>query len=636
MPAASRPRRSAFLTLTLAALLVLSSPLLLFLPSFPSVAVATAAERGDGHDGGHDAAVAEAIAERNEILVKFRRDVASAMRQQAAGAAGQAVVESYGALGIDLVRIPEGKSAGRAAQEYVRSGLAEYAEPNLVRAVSAPAPLVPSDPSFGRQWALHSSGGSYDIDAPEAWGISANCSSVVVAVIDTGIDYMHEDLKDSYAQGGYDFVNGDGDPMDDDGHGTHVAGIIAAQGDNGIGIAGVCWDARLVSLKAFDSNGFGYTSDIIKAIDYVVKLKRDHGVDVRVVNMSFGGRNYSQAEHDAVGALRDAGILAVVAAGNEGTDNDASPFYPSGYDLDNIVSVAAADSSGRLAGFSNYGAASVDIVAPGAGVLSTYPGNSYISMSGTSMAAPHVTGAAALLAAMHPEMGYLDIKARLLLPAASAGSGQGDSGDSAARLLDLHGALQKPQAALAVRSVDLATGGAIDGMWVVVAQAEGQTRAAFTPAQFALDAGASYTVTAHDYLGTVFDRWEDGSTGRTRSVSLSSLLSANATITAYYYRAGGSAAGFAPLTSSSDEGSPALTVRTALADDTPLRMWVTIEPSAGAPGSYVVTTHNYGRYVFDRWADDDGEKAAGPAWGPRRVVIVAEDAVLTAHYRVAG
>lgn len=634
MPAVCLPGRFAFMML--ATILVMSSLLLPFLPPFPSVA--NAAER----DGDHDAAVAEAMAERNEILVKFRRDVASAMRQQAAGAAGHAVVvESYWALGIDLLRIPEGESARQAAREYVRSGLAEYAEPNLVRAVSAPAPLTPSDPSFGRQWALHNNGSnSYDINAPEAWGISANCSSVVVAVIDTGIDYTHEDLKDSYAQGGYDFVNGDGDPMDDDGHGTHVAGIIAAQGDNGVGIAGVCWDARLVSLKAFDSSGFGYTSDIIKAIDYVVKLKRDHGVDVRVVNMSFGGRNYSQAEHDAIGALRDAGILTVVAAGNEGTDNDTSPFYPSGYDLDNIISVAAADPSGRLAGFSNYGVASVDIAAPGSGVLSTYPGSSYLSMSGTSMAAPHVTGAAALLAAMHPDMEYLDIKARLLLPDASAGNGQIGSGGSAARLLDLHAALKWSPASLTVRSVDLATGSAIDGMWVVVAaQAEGRARTAFTPAQFALDAGVSHTVTAHDYLGTVFDRWEDGSTDRTRSVSLTSSLSANATITAYYHRTDGSAEGFAPLTSSSDDGTPALTVNTSLADGTPLRMWTTIEPSIGAPGSYVVTVHNYGRYVFDRWADDDNngdDTLAGASPGPRRIVTITEDAALTAYYRLVG
>lgn len=156
-------------------------------------------------------------------------------------------------------------------------------------------------------------------------------------MIDTGVDYMHQDLRDSYAQGGYDFVNHDDDPVDDNGHGTHVAGIIAARGNNGIGIAGVCWSARLVALKAFDSPGFGYTSDIVDAINRVVRLKRDMGVDVRVVNMSFGGKDFNQAEFDAIKALRDAGIFVVVAAGNEGKNIDASHFYPASYDLDNIV-----------------------------------------------------------------------------------------------------------------------------------------------------------------------------------------------------------------------------------------------------------------------------------------------------------
>ncbi len=253
-----------------------------------------------------------------------------------------------------------------------------------------------------------------DIDLPEAWWTQTGSKSITVAIIDTGGDYLHPDLAantwrnqgevfgnriDDDRNGfvddihGYDFVNRDGDPMDDQGHGTHVAGTIGAVGNNNMGIVGVNQNVSLMHLKFLSSQGTGSTIDAIRSVDYATRM------GANVINASFGGGGYSQAMFDAISRANDAGILFVAAAGNESNNNDFRPSFPANYDLPNVISVAATDHRDRLASFSNFGQNSVDLGAPGVSILSTLPRNRYGSLNGTSMAAPHVAGAAALLLA---------------------------------------------------------------------------------------------------------------------------------------------------------------------------------------------------------------------------------------------
>jgi len=283
------------------------------------------------------------------------------------------------------------------------------------------------DPSFGSLWGLHNTGQSggladADIDAPAAWDVTTGSRSVVIAVIDTGVDYTHRDLAanawrnpgeiagdriDNDGNGfvddvyGWDFANRDADPMDDNGHGTHVAGTIGAVGGNGVGVVGVNWQVSIMALKFLSASGSGSTSGAIGAINYATRMKRDFGVNVVATNNSWGGGGFSAALRDAIAAGGREDILFVAAAGNEGTNNDATPHYPSNYADAAVISVAASDRVNRLASFSNVGATSVDLAAPGVSITSTLPGNRYGSYSGTSMAAPHVAGVVGLLAHTH-------------------------------------------------------------------------------------------------------------------------------------------------------------------------------------------------------------------------------------------
>jgi len=251
----------------------------------------------------------------------------------------------------------------------------------------------PNDPKFAKLW------GMSKIKAPQAWETNVGSPGVVVAVLDTGVDYRHEDLAanmwrnpgeiagnniDDDNNGfiddvyGYDFAadrfgNQDSDPMDIDSHGTHVAGTIGAVGNNGKGVCGVSWQVRVMALKAFWPDLHIFDSDCIEAIEYAVKMKREYGVNLVAINASFGGGGEDQLQKDAIAEAGNQGIAFVCAAGNEGGDNDAAPFYPAGYDLPSIVAVAATDEDDLLATFSNYGANSVDLAAPGVGILSTVP-----------------------------------------------------------------------------------------------------------------------------------------------------------------------------------------------------------------------------------------------------------------------
>ncbi|MCP4220505.1 MAG: S8 family serine peptidase [bacterium] len=299
-----------------------------------------------------------------------------------------------------------------------------YAEPDYLVEVAA----VPNDPSYASLWGLHS-GSDIDIDAPEAWDISTGGSDVVVGVIDTGVDYTHPDLAanmwqnsgeiagdgiDNDGNGFIDDIHGinaitnSGDPMDDHYHGTHCAGTIGAVGNNGIGVVGVCWNVKIMALKFLSASGSGYNSNAVTCIEYAVA----QGVDV--MSNSWGGGGYSHSLADAITAAENAGILFVAAAGNSAVNNDSSPHYPSSYSQDIVLAVAATDRYENMASFSCYGPTSVDVAAPGVGIYSTAPGSSYRSLSGTSMATPHVAGLAALLKANEPGLTGLEIKNRIM------------------------------------------------------------------------------------------------------------------------------------------------------------------------------------------------------------------------------
>lgn len=259
---------------------------------------------------------------------------------------------------------------------------------------------IPNDPLFPELWGMNNDGingglEDADIDAPEAWEQQTGSSDVVVGIIDTGVDYTHEDLVnniwtnpgeipnngiDDDGNGyiddihGIDTVNNDSDPMDDNHHGTHCAGTIGAEGNNSKGVVGVNWHTSIAACKFLDAGGSGYTSDAIECVEYFNDLKLNHGINVLVTNNSWGGGGYEQTLYDAIDAAGSDGILFAAAAGNEGDNADTTPHYPAAYDLNNIISVAATDSSDQLAYFSNYGATSVDLAAPGVNILSTVPG----------------------------------------------------------------------------------------------------------------------------------------------------------------------------------------------------------------------------------------------------------------------
>ncbi len=342
---------------------------------------------------------------------------------------------------LNVIDLPNDIAVREGVEIYEDSPDIEYAEPDFILEPSA----MPNDPGYGSMYGLNNTGqtggtSGADTDAPEAWDISTGKSSTVVAVIDEGVDVNHPDLDDNlwvntdeipgngvdddkngYVDdvNGYDFANNDASVYDPDiltgegdEHGTHVAGTIAAEGNNGGGVTGVNWDAQIMSLKFLGVNG-GFTSDAVEAINYAV----NNGS--KISNNSWGGGGDSQALRDAIANADSKGHLFVAAAGNGGSDgvgddNDATPAYPASYDNSNIISVAATDDDDGLASFSNFGAKSVDLGAPGVGILSTLPDNSYARYSGTSMATPHVSGVAALIKSENPGFDDAKLKSQIL------------------------------------------------------------------------------------------------------------------------------------------------------------------------------------------------------------------------------
>ena len=330
------------------------------------------------------------------------------------------------------VKLPAGKSVQQAIAEHKakKDPRIVRVEPNYRVKVLG----VPNDPYFTQLWAMRNTGQTggtpnADIDAVSAWDITTGSQNVVVAVIDTGIDYTNPDLAENIWTNpgeiagngvdddnngfiddvhGYDFCKNDGDPMDENGHGTHCSGTIAARGNNGIGVTGINWRCKLMACRFLDEKGSGSVGDAIDAINYAVA----NGADI--LSNSWGGGGYSVALAAAITNAKNNGVLFVAAAGNDSADSDSSPQYPSGYNISNVIAVAATDHTDALADFSNYGRNTVHLGAPGVYILSTVLNNRYAYYSGTSMATPHVAGVAALLLAYNPSMSLSELKTRLI------------------------------------------------------------------------------------------------------------------------------------------------------------------------------------------------------------------------------
>ncbi len=371
------------------------------------------------------------------ILVRFRGDAEAAQRDAAVSTAlaliDAEVIQTYRIV-PGLVHMTVGVGADEAIEFLQATGLVEYAEPDYF----VHTQNTPNDPGYAQCWGLHNTGQSVngdpgtndaDIDGPEAWSIFTGNPNFVVAVIDTGVQRSHPDLAanmwtnpgeiasngiDDDGNGyiddvnGWDFYNNDNDPNDDNGHGTHCAGTIGAVGNNGIGVVGVVWRAKMVGLKFLGSSGSGSISAALSALQYCTLE------GIKVSSNSWGGGGYSQSFFNAIEASKSVGHLFVAAAGNGGYNNDTTPSYPASYTNDNVIAVAATDNDDRRASFSQYGATSVDLGAPGVNVYSTYIGSSYRYLSGTSMATPHVSGVVAAIYGQNSNWTYSQVRSRLL------------------------------------------------------------------------------------------------------------------------------------------------------------------------------------------------------------------------------
>ena len=357
----------------------------------------------------------------HRVLVRFRARTQTATRMAARAGVEASVATAYHLVPrLELLRLPPGQSVADAIAALSRDPRVEYAVPDVVVQAAA----TPSDPLSSTQWALQA------IGAPTAWDRTTGSANVTVAVLDSGVDLTHPDLVANLVPG-WNFVDNTSDPSDDFGHGTHVAGIIGAAGNNGVGTAGINWHVSIMPLKICDAGGSCSLDEEVSALQYAV----DHGA--KIANASFGG-NYGgyRPEEDAIAAAGQKGLLYVAAAGNAASNNDRMPFYPASYQLDNIISVAATTSTQGLASFSDYGFTSVQTAAPGQDILSTMltsgplsSPSGYGTLSGTSMAAPEVTGAAALLWAEHPDWTMQQVRTRLLTTASPLASLTGKVAD---------------------------------------------------------------------------------------------------------------------------------------------------------------------------------------------------------------
>jgi subtilisin family serine protease len=380
-----------------------------------------------------------------ELLVQFKPGTSAQAQESAVafvrGATKETVLQASrrvdGKGDLQVLSLPPGLAVVDAFRAMSQLADVDFAEPNWIYQHQAT-----SNDTYVTNGSLWGMTGSFGSGAVTAWANNkTHCGDVVIGIIDEGYMYTHTDLagnigvnpgeiagngRDDDGNGlvddiyGWDFAGNNSSVYDGtaDDHGTHVAGTIAGRGGNGTGVAGVCWSGVKLMGAKFLGNRGGTTANAIKAVDYFTDLKTRHNLNLPATNNSWGGGGFSQGLKDAIDRAGAANILFVAAAGNSGTNNDATPSYPSGYSSSNIIAVASITSAGALSDFSQYGATSVDIGAPGSGIWSTVPGrggaSGYASYNGTSMATPHVTGAVALYKALNPNATAADIKAAIL------------------------------------------------------------------------------------------------------------------------------------------------------------------------------------------------------------------------------
>ncbi len=365
-----------------------------------------------------------------EVLVRFKAGAQANQINAVLASEGATVIKHYWINDVHRIKV---KDTEATVASLGQNPLVRYAEPNHIVHTMA----TPNDPSYPQLYGLNNTGqtggtADADIDAPEAWNITTGSSTVLVGDIDTGLDYNHPDLAanvwtnpgeiaangiDDDANGyvddvhGINTITGSGNPMDDHYHGTHTAGTIGAVGNNGVGVVGVAWNVKILACKFLNSGGSGTIADATECMQYTTAQ------GVKLTSNSWGGGGYDQSFQDALTAAENAGILFIAAAGNAASDNDSVPNYPSNYPNSNVIAVAATDHNDALASFSSYGATTVDVAAPGVNILSTYPisQGSYGTISGTSMATPHVSGLAALLWSQNPSLTAAEVKSRILL-----------------------------------------------------------------------------------------------------------------------------------------------------------------------------------------------------------------------------
>lgn len=352
----------------------------------------------------------------NQLIVGFKSGVSSSSQQSLLSNAGGKFKRRFTGVRGGSIRPRSRVALSVLRRRLLASSKVKFVEPDALMQISA----TPNDPMFPEQY------GFQNISAEQAWDGKQSCAKV--AVLDTGTYYTHPDLegnvwhnsgeikdngKDDDKNGwvddyyGVNIVKGKGSGKDDNGHGTHVSGIVGARTNNGLGVAGVCWKASIIPVKFMDSDGKGSTSDAITGIDYAVKR------GAKIINCSFGTNSNPQSLQNEIDYAKDKGVLIVVAAGNNGRNIDNIPEFPASDTSGNILTVAATNQRDQLTGFSNYGINSVDLGAPGDNILSTYPSSTYKDLDGTSMAAPYVAGAAGLLRAANSDASYKDIKSAI-------------------------------------------------------------------------------------------------------------------------------------------------------------------------------------------------------------------------------
>lgn len=369
-----------------------------------------------------------------QVIVKFKKTFGltkSDVRSKVLDLSHRIIHQYSEATGFLVVEANTKESVKALMVEYMARDDVAFVEPNyLVKAVD-----IPDDPSFGDQWGLHNVGqnaGNSDVDInfPESFK-AENGAINYIGVIDSGVDYNHQDLKDNMwtnpdeipgngidddGNGYVDDVHGintvinNGDPMDDNGHGTHVAGIISAKVNNTMGVAGISKNTKIIACKFLNSEGSGYLSDALKCMEYFHLLASEKGIPIVATNNSWGGTGDSEAFSEMLTQHKADNILFIAAAGNDGKDNDLFEFFPANNTSQNVIAVGAMNRSDQLASYSNYGRRNVHVVAPGSDILSTYPDDRYVAMSGTSMATPFVSGLVGLLKSQQPALDWSGIK----------------------------------------------------------------------------------------------------------------------------------------------------------------------------------------------------------------------------------